>query len=106
MPDATVIPNWRQYGEPWRGQPSVLWKVVFEVPVSGETTQSALEYAGYGEVSDFAPGHEQAHQLFGVFNYSGALEVEAGIGFGLTDASDGVTFKLILSTDLNKPRSK
>ena len=64
------------------------------------------EYAGYGEVSDFAKGSDQAHQLFGVFNYSGALEVEAGIGFGLTDASDGVTFKLILAKDFNRPRSQ
>ena len=32
------------------------------------------------------------------------LDVEAGIGFGLTGATDGLTLKLILSHDFNKPR--
>ena len=30
------------------------------------------------------------------------LDIEAGIGFGLTDASDKLQLKLILSRDLNK----
>jgi hypothetical protein len=29
-------------------------------------------------------------------------EIEAGVGVGLTDASDRLIFKLILSRDLNK----
>lgn len=67
---------------------SSTWAVAFE------------EYADYGTFSDFAPGGEQAHQVFGVVNYAGALDVEAGIGFGLTDASDNVQFKVIVSRDL------
>jgi hypothetical protein len=49
------------------------------------------EYADYGPVHHFNPGSEQSHQIFGVVNHSGGfLDVEAGIGFGLTDASDKV----------------
>ena len=62
------------------------------------------EYASYGEVHKFEAGKDQSHQLFGVVNYSGAFEVEAGLGFGLTDASDGVAFKLIVARDLNKKK--
>ena len=63
------------------------------------------EYADFGPVRKFNPWAEQAHQVYGVVDYSGkALDVEAGIGFGLTGASDNVTFKLILSRDLNKKK--
>ena len=64
------------------------------------------EYADYGLVSDFAPAREQAHQLFGVIDYTGALEVEAGVGVGLTDGSDRLQFKLLVSRDLNKRTAK
>jgi hypothetical protein len=70
--------------------PSSRWAVALE------------EYADYGIVSHLESGQNQAHQIFGVLNYSGAVEVEAGIGFGLTDASDGLQFKLILARDLNR----
>jgi hypothetical protein len=60
------------------------------------------EYAEYGPLSGFAPASEQSHQLFGVFDRTGGLfDIEAGIGFGLTDGSDKVQLKLILSKDLN-----
>jgi hypothetical protein len=62
------------------------------------------EYADYGTVSHFAAARDQAHQIFGVLNYSGAVEVETGIGFGLTDVSDGLQFKLILARDLRQFR--
>jgi hypothetical protein len=32
------------------------------------------------------------------------VEIEAGVGFGLTEASDKITLNLILSGDFNKPR--
>jgi hypothetical protein len=34
------------------------------------------------------------------------VNIEAGIGFGLTSASDKVTLKLILSRDLYVPNKK
>jgi hypothetical protein len=61
------------------------------------------EYADFGPLHDFLPGHQQAHQLYGVVDYSGkSLGIEAGIGVGLTDASDKLTLKLILTRDLKK----
>jgi hypothetical protein len=60
------------------------------------------EYADYGQVRHLESPKNQAHQIFGVIDYSGAFEIEAGIGFGLTDASDGMQFKLIVARDLNR----
>ena len=58
-------------------------------------------YADLGQISDFVPVREQQHNLFGVADYNGKwLDVEAGIGFGLTHASDDVVLKLILSRNL------
>jgi hypothetical protein len=62
------------------------------------------------EYDDFGPLHSpvgsarapQQHQLFGVFDYGGkAWTVEGGVGIGLTEATDHVVLKLILSHDLN-----
>jgi hypothetical protein len=59
------------------------------------------EYADFGTLNDIHPVSEQSHQLYGVVDYAGKFfDVEAGLGFGVTDASDNVTFKLILSRDL------
>jgi hypothetical protein len=64
---------------------------------------AAEEYADYGTFANPASGGEQAHQLFGVVNHTfGSLDVEAGIGVGLTDATDRLTFKLLLARDFNK----
>ncbi len=60
------------------------------------------EYADFGVLEDFAPAAAQAHQLFGVVDYAtDFMDVELGVGFGLTDGSDDSTLKLILSKDLN-----
>ena len=59
-------------------------------------------YADFGPISRFLPGRDQSHQIFAVFDYSGEpFDVEAGMGFGLTSASDNLTLKLMLSRDLN-----
>jgi opacity protein-like surface antigen len=63
---------------------------------------AAEHYADFGPVKKFLPGSEQSHQLFAVMDYSGEpFDIEAGVGFGLTNASDHLTLKLILSRDLN-----
>lgn len=60
------------------------------------------EYSDYGPLSQLESWNQQSHQLFGVIDHHGKfLDVEFGVGFGLTDASDQLTFKLILSRDLN-----
>ena len=70
--------------------------------LSPQWAAAVEEYADFGPLHRFYSGNEQSHQLFGVVDYSGkAIDVEAGVGVGLTSASDNLTFKLILSRDLN-----
>jgi len=70
-----------------------------------ESWSVALEtYSDFGKISGFAPASEQAHQVYGVVDHvtKGGLEMEFGVGVGVTDASDSLTLKLILAKDLNK----
>jgi hypothetical protein len=72
---------------------SPLWAVAVE------------EYGDYGPLHQFHGVSEQSQQLFGVFDYAGKfMNVEGGVGFGLTESSDNFTLKLILSRDFNKGR--
>ena len=60
------------------------------------------EYADFGPVGGLYSLNRQSHQLFGVIDHHGKfLDIEFGVGAGLTDASDRLTLKLILSRDLN-----
>lgn len=63
------------------------------------------EYSDYGQLRRFFPERDQFHQLWGVFDHGAKyVHIEAGIGFGLTPASDKVTLKLMLSKDLNSKK--
>jgi hypothetical protein len=68
-----------------------------------KTWATALEeYDDFGPLRRFRPAHEQSHQLYGVVDHrTRFLDLEAGVGFGLTKGSDRWTLKLILSRDLN-----
>jgi len=60
------------------------------------------EYADYGQLRNIVPVREQFHQLWGVFDHvTKFVHIEAGVGFGLTPASDKLTLKLMFSKDLN-----
>jgi hypothetical protein len=60
------------------------------------------EYADYGTLRNFYGLQGQTHQVWAVTDFtSKTMNVEAGVGFGLTSASDKLTLKLILSRDLN-----
>ena len=60
------------------------------------------EYADYGQFRQIYSATEQSHQIWAVMDHAGKfLNIETGIGFGLTAASDKVTLKLMLSRDLN-----
>jgi len=68
---------------------------------------AAEEYDDFGTLGDIAPVAAQVHQLFAVVDHTiGTFDVEAGAGFALTNATDKLTFKLILSRDLYNFRSK
>lgn len=60
------------------------------------------EYDDFGPLHGFLPTSDQVHQFFAVVDRSGGfLDVEAGVGVGMTSASDRLTFKLLLARDLN-----
>ena len=60
------------------------------------------EYADYGPLRQIYSAHDQSHQIWAVVDHPSKLvNIEAGIGFGLTAASDKVTLKLMVSRDLN-----
>jgi hypothetical protein len=60
------------------------------------------EYSDVGPLRAFYSTEDEAHEVWGVFDRSTKLaNIEAGVGFGVTGASDKVTLKLILSRDLN-----
>jgi hypothetical protein len=55
-------------------------------------------YADFGELRHFDSRRVQEHNLFAVADYARALfDLEAGIGFGLTGASDNLVLKAIAS---------
>ena len=65
------------------------------------------EYADYGTISNLLPANQQSQQLFGVIDYKGQpFNVEAGLGYGMTAASDRWVAKLMLSRDLNPHPAK
>jgi hypothetical protein len=65
----------------------------------------AEEYADYGPLRRFYGRSDQVHQLFAVIDRtSKVLDIEFGVGVGLTDASDRLTLKLLLARDLNGSR--
>ncbi len=56
------------------------------------------EYDNFGTISHFLPAAKQSHQLFAVVDISSkVIDIEAGVGAGLTNASDHRVLKLILS---------
>ncbi|HMH65417.1 MAG TPA: hypothetical protein VK515_07510 [Rhizomicrobium sp.] len=67
-------------------------------------TVAAEEYDDFGELRTFLPANQQSHQLWGVVDYTGnPISIEAGIGFGLTSATDKLAVKLMLISDLTGP---
>ncbi|HMA00195.1 MAG TPA: hypothetical protein VKP66_19810 [Steroidobacteraceae bacterium] len=59
------------------------------------------EYDDFGRVTHFLPAARQSHQLFAVFDVNTPwVDIEAGLGAGLTGASDHRVIKLILTRDL------
>lgn len=59
-------------------------------------------YSDFGAVQHILPGNQQSQQVFGVVDFNGEpVQIEAGLGWGLTAGSDRLVAKLILSRDLN-----
>ncbi len=66
---------------------------------------AAEEYDGFGPFYGFSPLRRQFHEVWSTMDYSGAkflgLDVESGVGYGLTAGSDKWTVKLMLSRNFN-----
>jgi hypothetical protein len=70
--------------------------------VSSAWTVALEDYADIGELDHVLPIAQQSQQLFGVVDFAGGgYAVEAGLGYGITRASDRLVAKLIVSRDLN-----
>ena len=70
---------------------------------SPEFALAVEEYDDFGPLHAFLPGAQQVHQIYAVVDRTWRKwDIEPGIGVGLTNASDRLTLKLILSRDLNK----
>jgi hypothetical protein len=70
-------------------------------------TPSVEEYADTGPLRHFLPPDNQFHEVWAVMNHdSKVLNVEFGVGFGVTSGADKLTVKLMLSRDLNSPKGE
>lgn len=64
------------------------------------------EYADTGSFHQFEPVSNQFHEVWAVADHATKyVDMEFGVGVGVTSAADRLTFKLMLSRDLN-PRNK
>jgi hypothetical protein len=67
-----------------------------------EWTLAIEAYGDYGPIQDINAFRDQSHQFYFVVDHTvKGVEVEAGVGLGVTASSDRLTIKLILSRDLN-----
>ena len=67
-----------------------------------KTAVAIEEYADFGPLRNFYSATDQFHQIYGVFDRSTRFgDFEAGVGIGVTAASDKWTLKLLWSKDLN-----
>lgn len=66
---------------------------------------AAEEYSGFGPLHDFVPTSDQFHEVWAVFDHTSKIvDIEAGVGVGYTGRADRLTFKLMVSRDLNVKR--
>ena len=65
------------------------------------------EYSDDGPLRGFVPLHDQYHQIWAVADHGGkGISVEFGVGVGVTAGSDRLTFKLMVSRDLNSAKAE
>ena len=63
---------------------------------------AAEEYSDFGTLHKFVSIHDQFHEVWATVNHKGeVIDIETGVGVGVTSGADRLTFKLMLSRDLN-----
>ena len=64
------------------------------------------EYADFGPLRHFLPANDQFHEVWAVLDHGNKyVNIETGVGVGVTGGADKLTFKLMLSGDLNAKES-
>jgi hypothetical protein len=70
--------------------------------INDQWAVAAEEYADLGPLRHFYKANDQFHEVWAVLDHhSKIVDVEAGVGIGVTHGADKLTFKLMLSRDLN-----
>lgn len=70
--------------------------------VNDKWALSLEEYADIGPLHHFDNAGDQFHEVWAVLNHdSKIVSIETGVGVGVTHGADKLTFKLMLSRDLN-----
>jgi hypothetical protein len=65
--------------------------------VSGDTWVGVEYYSNYSPIGAIPPADQQQHTLFGVVDFRVfGLDVNLGMGFGLTSGSDSIVTKMII----------
>jgi hypothetical protein len=63
---------------------------------------AAEEYADFGQFRGFYDTHDQFQEVWAVVDHhTRFVDIETGVGFGVTAGADKLTFKLMVSRDLN-----
>ena len=66
---------------------------------------SVEEYADFGQLRHFDNVSDQFHEVWAVLNHDGkVVNIETGVGVGVTGGADRLTFKLMISRDLNSKK--
>ncbi|KIU46839.1 MULTISPECIES: hypothetical protein [Bradyrhizobium] len=64
-------------------------------------------YADFGKIGNFSPLAQQQHTLFAVTDFKvGDVDIDFGVGYGLTPASDRLVFKTIIGYAFPVPGAK
>ena len=67
---------------------------------------AAEEYDDFGTLRHFVSGSNQFHEAWATLDHAGKyVDIETGVGYGLTAASDQLTFKFMVSRDLNAKKN-
>lgn len=63
---------------------------------------AAEEYDDFGTFHNIVRANEQFHEVWAVMDHTSKIvDIETGVGVGVTDGADKLTLKLMLSRDLN-----
>src|SRR6185312_8788023 len=68
--------------------------------VNSQWAVAAEHYSGFGTLHELLPHGQQVQQIWAAFDHYSTMNIEGGVGFGLTPASDKITLKLMFSRDL------